>query len=345
MELPTPEQAHPSPNPNLGSRKEITHHARIGRNGLRGFWCGFCNQVIQISPDLSGKPAWDERFNHIDIMHFKKNQKVEEEWVVLAYNKTKRELMRRNVQNRWERVGEDEGDGGNGLDGAESEEDEPMEETQAVRSYLDRDKQGRSDSAASRLGTARSDPSHVAPERPPSQQEDGSSSSSPSPSAPRFAHANHAESESDSDSSTDSDVLDPEILSTPHQNNSNSNHNNNENNVKNRTQDPSILSRLVKSFTYPLTTGSNPESTLAATKKRRWTCVSSHFPPSSSPFPRASPDPFSPIAELVHTDTHLPFFIFSVDAAMDPGLESIRRVEVAGGACMSSVRTVACLIE
>ena len=40
-----------------------------------GFWCGFCVRVVQLTK--SGLDAWDERFDHIDDEHFKKDQRIE----------------------------------------------------------------------------------------------------------------------------------------------------------------------------------------------------------------------------------------------------------------------------
>ena len=48
---------------------------RVGRNGQRGFWCGFCQTVVSLKK--RGLEAWDERFTHIDDEHFKKGEKVE----------------------------------------------------------------------------------------------------------------------------------------------------------------------------------------------------------------------------------------------------------------------------
>lgn len=37
------------------------------------FWCGFCSRVISLRNH--GPAALDERFNHIDIEHFKKGER------------------------------------------------------------------------------------------------------------------------------------------------------------------------------------------------------------------------------------------------------------------------------
>ena len=48
---------------------------RVGRNGQRGFWCGFCQTVVSLKK--KGLEAWDERFTHIDEEHFKKGERVD----------------------------------------------------------------------------------------------------------------------------------------------------------------------------------------------------------------------------------------------------------------------------
>ena len=56
--------------------KEQCKNRRVGRNGQRGFWCGFCQTIIKL--DKRGLEAWDERFDHIDRQHFNKGQRVDE---------------------------------------------------------------------------------------------------------------------------------------------------------------------------------------------------------------------------------------------------------------------------
>lgn len=53
-----------------------TKQHRIGRNGQSGFWCGFCQKIVNLKN--RGLEAWDERFNHIDDWHFKKGQRIDE---------------------------------------------------------------------------------------------------------------------------------------------------------------------------------------------------------------------------------------------------------------------------
>ncbi|KAL1867606.1 hypothetical protein Plec18167_008606 [Paecilomyces lecythidis] len=47
---------------------------RLGRNGQSQFWCGFCSKIIPLKQQ--GLEAWNERFNHIDIEHFKRGQRI-----------------------------------------------------------------------------------------------------------------------------------------------------------------------------------------------------------------------------------------------------------------------------
>lgn len=53
---------------------------RIGRNGQTAFWCGFCKQVVELK--TAGLEAWEERFSHIDDLHYKKGQTIYD-WVPL----------------------------------------------------------------------------------------------------------------------------------------------------------------------------------------------------------------------------------------------------------------------
>ena len=61
--------------------KDQCKKRRVGRNGQCGFWCGFCQTVVQL--EKINTDAWDERFNHIDNEHFKKGSSVES-WMPLA---------------------------------------------------------------------------------------------------------------------------------------------------------------------------------------------------------------------------------------------------------------------
>ncbi|KAL8665321.1 MAG: hypothetical protein Q9202_002372 [Teloschistes flavicans] len=60
--------------------REQSKCCRIGRNGQKGFWCGFCKQIVKL--DKKGLAAWEERFDHIDDMHYKKGQSMDD-WVQL----------------------------------------------------------------------------------------------------------------------------------------------------------------------------------------------------------------------------------------------------------------------
>ncbi|KAK9860302.1 zinc finger protein [Penicillium brevicompactum] len=46
---------------------------RLDLNGQSDFWCGFCNRRVGLKSQ--GAAALDERFNHIDIEHFKKGER------------------------------------------------------------------------------------------------------------------------------------------------------------------------------------------------------------------------------------------------------------------------------
>ena len=67
---------------------------RIGRNGQSGFWCGFCKKIVKL--EKRGLEAWDERFNHIDNIHFKKGQRIED-WYPLDKDIPKGLLKNGNV--------------------------------------------------------------------------------------------------------------------------------------------------------------------------------------------------------------------------------------------------------
>ena len=56
--------------------KEQCKFRRIGRNGHKSFWCGFCQTVIIL--EKGDQDAFDERFTHIDSKHFEKGEQVED---------------------------------------------------------------------------------------------------------------------------------------------------------------------------------------------------------------------------------------------------------------------------
>ncbi|KAL8946991.1 MAG: hypothetical protein Q9222_006681 [Ikaeria aurantiellina] len=60
-------------------RDQCKRH-RIGRNGQSGFWCGFCKKIVELKS--KGLEAWEERFSHIDDLHYKKGQTIYD-WVPL----------------------------------------------------------------------------------------------------------------------------------------------------------------------------------------------------------------------------------------------------------------------
>lgn len=60
--------------------RDQTKSNRIGRNGQSGFWCGFCREIITLKK--RGLEAWDERFSHIDDLHFKKGETIDS-WLPL----------------------------------------------------------------------------------------------------------------------------------------------------------------------------------------------------------------------------------------------------------------------
>ncbi|KAI1332657.1 hypothetical protein F5Y16DRAFT_356164 [Xylariaceae sp. FL0255] len=59
--------------------KELVERGRSGRNWKDRFWCGFCNDLIDVQDD--SMPAWAERFNHIDEHYTGKEPRDISEWV------------------------------------------------------------------------------------------------------------------------------------------------------------------------------------------------------------------------------------------------------------------------
>ncbi|KAL2854307.1 hypothetical protein BJY01DRAFT_44780 [Aspergillus pseudoustus] len=49
---------------------------RIGWGGEPQFWCGFCRDIIHVQGE--GLAAWNQRFNHIDIEHYKKGERIDD---------------------------------------------------------------------------------------------------------------------------------------------------------------------------------------------------------------------------------------------------------------------------
>ncbi|CAI7650773.1 unnamed protein product [Penicillium pancosmium] len=55
--------------------KSTLSATRLDLADSRQFWCGFCNRSIYLTPGVTGAAALDERFNHIDVEHFKKGER------------------------------------------------------------------------------------------------------------------------------------------------------------------------------------------------------------------------------------------------------------------------------
>ncbi|KAI9662103.1 MAG: hypothetical protein M1831_002799 [Alyxoria varia] len=62
---------------------------RIGRNGEKSFWCGFCCRITPLK--ATGLKAWDERFDHIGN-HFKDGKRIDE-WLPPGEHITKGEIL------------------------------------------------------------------------------------------------------------------------------------------------------------------------------------------------------------------------------------------------------------
>ena len=71
------------------AREDLAKKYRVGRNGQTRFWCGFCRKIIELK--AKGTKAWDERFNHIDGMHFKNGERTLT-WLCFEENRTKQEI-------------------------------------------------------------------------------------------------------------------------------------------------------------------------------------------------------------------------------------------------------------
>ena len=52
--------------------------SKLGRLGFGSFWCGFCRKRIDFENDHQDVPIQNQRmrFNHIEVEHFKKGQKI-----------------------------------------------------------------------------------------------------------------------------------------------------------------------------------------------------------------------------------------------------------------------------
>ncbi|KAL4872185.1 hypothetical protein BDV12DRAFT_151500 [Aspergillus spectabilis] len=56
---------------------------RLGWNGEPQFWCGFCREIIPLRGD--GLAAWNQRFNHIDIEHYKQGEHIDDWFFPLGH--------------------------------------------------------------------------------------------------------------------------------------------------------------------------------------------------------------------------------------------------------------------
>ena len=76
---------------------------RIGRNGEKSFWCGFCCCITPVRE--TGLKAWDERFNHIGN-HFRDKKRIEE-WLPPGEHITKGEILMAEEMKKHEEEGEE----------------------------------------------------------------------------------------------------------------------------------------------------------------------------------------------------------------------------------------------
>jgi hypothetical protein len=96
--------------------EEELDRSTIGKNYQGSFWCGFCNQVIQLQQKTNA--AWDERFDHI-ARHFEKEDKSIDGWVCAEENRTKGERVKE--RNRHD---SDESDEKDDMDAVGEEDDD-----------------------------------------------------------------------------------------------------------------------------------------------------------------------------------------------------------------------------
>ncbi|MCJ1351622.1 MAG: hypothetical protein MMC33_001606 [Icmadophila ericetorum] len=83
-------------NQNDEDIREQCRRNRVGRNNNSGFWCGFCQDIIELQK--RGLEAWDERFNHIDDLHFKKGLRTSQ-WYPMDKDVPKGKLSLENNLN------------------------------------------------------------------------------------------------------------------------------------------------------------------------------------------------------------------------------------------------------
>ncbi|KAJ9249734.1 hypothetical protein DTO207G8_6521 [Paecilomyces variotii] len=103
---------------------------RLGRNGQSQFWCGFCRKIIPL--EQQGLEAWNERFNHIDIEHFKSGERIGS-WVSptgrLTKDQEKEAEKQEKVRNREETYEISENDSSSSSSGSNSDPDDIPEES------------------------------------------------------------------------------------------------------------------------------------------------------------------------------------------------------------------------
>lgn len=63
---------------------------KIGKNCQGSFWCGFCNDIIQLQTKRN--EAWVERFTHI-ANHFEKRKRSIDDWICVESNKAKKDQL------------------------------------------------------------------------------------------------------------------------------------------------------------------------------------------------------------------------------------------------------------
>ncbi|KAL9576621.1 MAG: hypothetical protein Q9212_006949 [Teloschistes hypoglaucus] len=117
--------------------REQSKSCRIGRNGQKGFWCGFCKNIVKL--DKKGLAAWEERFDHIDDMHYKKGQSMDD-WVQLDSDLTNGAMGRGDYME--DMANESEDDNGGDDESIGDHEDDHRSHT-SVRSHTSADAQSK----------------------------------------------------------------------------------------------------------------------------------------------------------------------------------------------------------
>lgn len=103
---------------------------RLGRNGQSQFWCGFCRKIIPL--EQQGLEAWNERFNHIDVEHFKTGERIGS-WVSptgrLTKDQEKEAEKQEKARNREETYEISENDSSSSSSGSNSDPDDIPDES------------------------------------------------------------------------------------------------------------------------------------------------------------------------------------------------------------------------